>query len=61
MFLMWRLTRDERWRVHGYNVFQAIERETKTNSGYAAVRHVEHTPAILKDSMPRCVLFPAKI
>ncbi|KAI0316014.1 mannosidase [Amylostereum chailletii] len=52
VFIMWRLTRDERWRVHGWNMFQAIERETKTESGYTAVQNVGFSPAKGKDSMP---------
>lgn len=52
LFLMWRLTRDERWRIHGWNIFQAIERETKTDSGYTSIHNVESSPAAGKNSMP---------
>lgn len=49
---MWRLTHDERWRLHGWYIFTAIEQQTRLEAGYAAVRHVENLPAGHKDSMP---------
>ncbi|KAI0729958.1 glycoside hydrolase [Fomitopsis betulina] len=51
-YLMWRTTGDEVWRERGWAVFQAIEREAKTNSGYASLLSVEKSPATLKDEMP---------
>ena len=54
-YLMWRTTGDEVWREHGWAVFQAIEREAKTNSGYASLLTVEKSHATLKDEMPRYV------
>ena len=53
-YLMWRTTGDEVWRERGWAVFQAIEREAKTKSGYASLLNVEKSPATLKDEMPRC-------
>ena len=55
-YLLWRTTGDEVWRERGWAVFQAIERETKTASGYASLHSVTQTPAQKKDEMPRCVL-----
>ena len=54
-YLLWRTTGDEVWRERGWAVFQAIERETKTASGYASLHSVTQTPAQKKDEMPRCV------
>ncbi|TFY60511.1 hypothetical protein EVJ58_g5099 [Rhodofomes roseus] len=51
-YLMWRTTGDEVWRERGWAVFQAIEREAKTKSGYASLQSVEKSPAPKKDEMP---------
>ncbi|KAI0060679.1 seven-hairpin glycosidase [Artomyces pyxidatus] len=52
LFLLWKMTGHERWREYGWNIFRAIERETKTAAGYSAVYRVEASPAMHKDSMP---------
>lgn len=52
-YLLWRTTGDEVWRERGWSVFESIERETKTHSGYASVLNVEESPAAKKDEMPR--------
>ncbi|KAI0352086.1 seven-hairpin glycosidase [Trametes cingulata] len=51
-YVMWRTTGDEIWRERGWEVFQAIEREARTASGYASLASVEKSPARLKDEMP---------
>ncbi|CDO68395.1 Glycoside Hydrolase Family 47 protein [Trametes cinnabarina] len=51
-YIMWRTTGDEAWRERGWAVFQAIEKEAKTFSGYASLTSVEKSPATLKDEMP---------
>ncbi|VDB99918.1 unnamed protein product [Peniophora sp. CBMAI 1063] len=56
LFLTWRMTHDERWRLHAWNIFVALERETKTKSGFASASMVDRSPAQLKDSMPSFVL-----
>ena len=53
IFLMWKTTRDPVWRERGWAIFEALERETKTQSGYASLSQVERTPAPQRDSMPR--------
>ncbi|KAH9951155.1 glycoside hydrolase [Amylocystis lapponica] len=52
-YIMWRTTGDERWRERGWAVFEAIEREAKTPSGYASLESVESSPARKKNEMPR--------
>ncbi|KAF9809117.1 hypothetical protein IEO21_07552 [Rhodonia placenta] len=52
-YIMWRTTGDEVWRERGWAVFQAIEREAKTDSGYASLLSVDESPASLKNEMPR--------
>lgn len=54
-YLLWRLTGDEKWRERGWTVFEAIEREAKTSSGYASLSSVETSPAPKKNEMPRQV------
>ncbi|EKM50182.1 glycoside hydrolase family 47 protein [Phanerochaete carnosa HHB-10118-sp] len=51
-YLLWRLTRDETWRERGWAVFESIEREAKTPSGYASLSSVEISPAHKKNEMP---------
>lgn len=51
-YLLWRLTGDEKWRDRGWSVFEAIEREAKTSSGYASLSSVESSPAPKKNEMP---------
>lgn len=54
-YLMWRTTGDERWRERGWAVFQAIQKETKTPTGYASVSTVDQSPAPRVNEMPRFV------
>ncbi|OCH87824.1 seven-hairpin glycosidase [Obba rivulosa] len=51
-YILWRTTGDEKWRERGWAVFEAIERETKTRSGYAGVIDVDQSPAPKKNEMP---------
>ncbi|RDX54010.1 seven-hairpin glycosidase [Lentinus brumalis] len=51
-YLMWRTTGDEAWRERGWAVFQAIEKEARTESGYASLSSVMTSPAPKKDEMP---------
>ena len=57
LYILWRTTGDVRWRHHGWAIFQAIERETKTSSGYASADKVETSPVRHLDSMPRSEIF----
>jgi hypothetical protein len=58
IFLMWRLTHDTRWRVHGWNILRALQAHSRTPSGFASLRRVGTLPADRKDSMPS--YFPAE-
>ena len=51
-YILWRTTRDERWRNRGWAVFEAVERETKTESGYVTLKDVRGSPAKRGNSMP---------
>ncbi len=54
-FLLWRTTRDPVWRERGWAAFLGIERECRTDSGYATPRNVAITRergGVLGDSMP---------
>ncbi|KAK7024934.1 alpha-1,2-mannosidase [Favolaschia claudopus] len=52
LYIMWRVTKETRWREMGWRIFEAIEKETRTPSGYACVKTVEVSPALQTDSMP---------
>ena len=50
---MWKVTGDHKWRDRGWSIFKAIEKETKTSTGYASLSKVDVSPAPKVDSMPR--------
>lgn len=50
---MWKTTGDVRWRDRGWTIFKAIEKETKTASGYASINVVDTSPSPMRDEMPR--------
>ncbi|RDB23578.1 Mannosyl-oligosaccharide 1,2-alpha-mannosidase MNS3 [Hypsizygus marmoreus] len=52
LYILWRVTGDPKWRVRGRNIFQAIEKEAKTPTGYASLKSVKASPATLDDDMP---------
>ncbi|KAI0272317.1 mannosidase [Gloeopeniophorella convolvens] len=52
IFLVWRMTHDERWRRYGWDIFRALEREARTPAGYGTVYSVALSPAAVQDSMP---------
>ena len=56
MYIMWRTTGDSVWRDRAWDGFQALEREAKTESGYASLRNVAESPARKMDEQPRCVV-----
>ncbi|KAL0955277.1 hypothetical protein HGRIS_004167 [Hohenbuehelia grisea] len=52
LYILWRVTGNAKWRDRGWKIFQAIEKQTKTGSGYASLKTVEHLPPIKDDAMP---------
>lgn len=52
---MYRTTGDVKWRERGWAVFEAIQKETRTASGYASISTVEQSPAPKMNEMPRSV------
>jgi len=52
LYILWRVTGNSRWREHGWSIFEAIEKQTKTNSGYSCLLDVQYKPAIQQDDMP---------
>ncbi|KDR80608.1 hypothetical protein GALMADRAFT_240949 [Galerina marginata CBS 339.88] len=52
LYLLWRVTGDTKWRTRGWAIFEAIEKEAKTPSGYASLLSVETSPAPQRDDMP---------
>ncbi|KAF7969462.1 hypothetical protein HWV62_27311 [Athelia sp. TMB] len=51
-FILWKTTGDVHWRERGWDIFQAIENETKTTSGYASINSVDTSPSPMRDEMP---------
>ena len=50
---MWRTTGDVKWREHGYKIFQAIEKQTRTKFGYTTVSLLSDGGVSPEDYMPR--------
>lgn len=55
MFVLWRTTKDQRWRDHGWEIWDAIDKKTRTSSGYASQNGVSGANPVPQESMPRCV------
>jgi len=52
MFYLWKVTGDMRWRERGWAIFEALERETKTEAGYVLLKSVEESSGPQTDDMP---------
>lgn len=55
LYLLWRTTGEAKWREYGWTIFQAIEHQCKTYSGYASLSNVEKRVGVKANDMPRCV------
>lgn len=55
MFYLWKVTGDVRWRQRGWVIFEALEKETRNEVGYASLKSVEESPSTQIDEMPRYV------
>jgi len=53
LYLMWRTTGDERWRERGWEIFQSIDKRTRTKYGFASAHGVAANKPALVDEMPR--------
>jgi len=57
LFIAFRLTGDKRYRDHGWDIFQAIEKHCKIPSGgYATIINVDEVPVRHEDKMEAFVL-----
>eukprot|EP00758_Cryptobia_borreli_P005850 Tbor_TRINITY_DN5003_c0_g1::TRINITY_DN5003_c0_g1_i1::g.13974::m.13974/K01230/MAN1; mannosyl-oligosaccharide alpha-1,2-mannosidase len=53
LFYMWRYTRDQKWRDYGWDIFRAIDKYCRVESGgYAGARDVNLVPPELDNTMP---------
>lgn len=52
MFLLWKTTGDSAWRERGWEMFEAIEKGARMDTGYGSVRAVNRAPAEPTDDMP---------
>ena len=57
LYLLWRTTGEHRWREYAWRIFEAIEKHTKTGSGYASVKIEGNGDIAQVDEMPRYVRF----
>jgi mannosyl-oligosaccharide alpha-1,2-mannosidase len=55
LYILWKTTGDVKWRERGYEIFQAIDRVSKTDFGYASIKEVDQIEPQKYDSMPRLV------
>ena len=55
IYLMWKTTGNPVWRERGWDIFEALEKEAKTPSGYASLRSNLQSPAPKADEQPRYV------
>jgi len=52
MFVLYRTTKDPKWRERGWQIWEAIESKTRTDSGYTSVSNVNVKQPFHLDSMP---------
>jgi len=43
LFVLWQVTKNEKWRKYGWTIFQKFERHLKVPNGYASLNHVADT------------------
>lgn len=53
LFYMWRTTGDIKWRERGYEIFHAIESQTRTKYGYSAAYGIDGSHVSYRNYMPR--------
>ncbi|KAH6916039.1 mannosidase [Coprinopsis sp. MPI-PUGE-AT-0042] len=51
-YILWKVTGDAKWRTRGWAIFEALERETKTENGYVTLKDVAWSPGVRGNSMP---------
>jgi hypothetical protein len=63
MYVLWRTTGDDIWRRRGWEMFEAVEKWTRTDSGYASLVSVLTTenPSRIDTGMARYVLLSFSI
>jgi len=51
LFYLWRFTKDEKYRDQGWKIWEAIQKQCRTNSGYSGLREVSQPVPQKDDSM----------
>ena len=52
LFILWRLTKDQKYRVWGWKIFKSFQKYCKVSTGgYSSIKSVVRTPVIFKDKM----------
>jgi mannosyl-oligosaccharide alpha-1,2-mannosidase len=49
LFVMWRVTKDEKYRQWGWDIFESIDAFCKTDAGYSGLRDVGNDKEVVKD------------
>ena len=53
LFVLWRITKDEKWREYGWNIFLNIEKHCKiATGGYSGIKNVNHKKIVHDDYQP---------
>ncbi|KIM22542.1 glycoside hydrolase family 47 protein [Serendipita vermifera MAFF 305830] len=52
MYLLWKTTGNKRWRDRGWQMFEAVNKHARTESGYASVHYVQNEEPRRVDDMP---------
>jgi hypothetical protein len=53
--MLYRTTRDLKWRELGWDMFLALERYTRYSSGYSSIKYVDEGTPVQINEMPRFV------
>lgn len=40
LFILWRMTHEQKWRDHAWDIMQALDKHCRTSTGYAGLRDV---------------------
>eukprot|EP00742_Colponemidia_sp_Colp-10_P006129 GILJ01006559.1.p1 GENE.GILJ01006559.1~~GILJ01006559.1.p1 ORF type:complete len:345 (-),score=27.10 GILJ01006559.1:127-1161(-) len=52
LFILWRVTKEQKYRLWGENIFRAFERHSQTAFGFSGVKNVQQDPPEWNNEMP---------
>ena len=56
LYFLWKTTGELRWREYAWRIFDSIEKQTRTESGYASVKIEGNGDIVKVDEMQRYVI-----